>query len=180
MNAEESIFSAVMTVFRAQKFLADHGKERFGDWNSKLAKAIVGFIAASAVNGAKKGKGSDIGDDLAAFAKQRALDSARQINTTTSEWLEEGSDKDPFSIQRAQLIAAFESKHARQFGYTIALQRRKKRLRWRLKQRKTNCPECISLNGKTVRAGTEFVSKTGQRAYHPPLHLHCDCTVEEI
>ena len=38
--------------------------------------------------------------------------------------------------------------------------------------------ECKSLDGKTVKVGDDFVTKSGQRVKHPGLHPNCFCSCE--
>jgi hypothetical protein len=177
-SARESIALVVLRTFKAQDLLASGGKRRFGDWNRRLAKDLVPYIAAACAQGAIEGRGRGLKDEIASFAQERALFCASVVNDTTAEWVQDESD--PFTEARAELIGKLEADNAYNVGFGMALKLRKKKQRWKLgRKSRRSCPDCKSLNGVVRKPGEEFIARSGARCINPPLHPWCDCELEE-
>lgn len=172
MKETEQIARAVLSVFRAQR---RSGRESFLSYTQQLAEKILEPIAALYLLGAKRGRAKEA-DGVAAAARARALKTAREINETTSQWVQEGkADEYVFSVDRAANVALTETNNAVNEGKAIAVKERGGKLRWKIG--KKPCKECRALNGKVVRAGASFVR--GAEVFAPPLHPNCNCTVSE-
>lgn len=178
---------AVNRVFRVMRMQHAGGKERFGDWIHRLAKELLEPLSACVLGGLRLGlaRGGDrslllqLGQDGAAAAEIRALESARSILETTNQWIDEGRDEaQVFGPQRAATIGLTEAKWAEGLGVQLAAKAAKKRLRW--VSDGSPCPACKRLAGKVVRAGAMFTSVDGVAVYHPPLHPSCYCRVEIV
>lgn len=150
------IAAAVRSVFRAQREQAHGGKERFHDWDKRLADALV----------------------AAKLPARRAALAADSINGTTNGWLQDGRDPAVvFSAARVAQIAVTEYLNAKHDE--MIEKHRGKRVRWKLGG--AACPDCKSLAGKTVVAGKQqFVAKSGAAVYAPTLHPNCRCTLEVV
>lgn len=181
MKGLERVARAVRSVFKQQRMQAeDLDKSRFGDWNSKLAQALSTAVAELYLDSAKRaGADPDLHvDDFVALAKARAIETARLINATTSEWLQEGRDyEEVFGGNRVMMVASTEAVNALGAGRVVVAATSKKRLRWVCKG--DACPECRALNGKVVRAGKPFTIIDGKPIYNPPAHPNCYCELED-
>lgn len=177
MKGLDQLVDAIKGVFRTQKRLAAAGKERFGDWNFKLAKAIEEPLIQMYFHAAKSAKMKrELAPDFVAVAKERILESSRLINGTTSDWISEG--RDPFEPSRVAGIAQTEAMYAMNAARSMVINAKGKKLRWKVG--KKPCKICLRFKGKTVRPGTPFGIVNGQAIYIPPVHPHCYCSVEEV
>ena len=179
LPAGREIASAVMGIFRQQyeRYLASPS-DSMGRWDAKLADALQKPLLQLYMRSAIKARGNrplderELAADLTANAKTRALELARDLNSTSRQWLEQGREGATiFSADRAASIGLTEASRAHHDAKAVtASAAGVKRLRWVAKG--SSCPECKSLNGKTIEIGKEFVSKGGTRAEYPPLHPH--------
>lgn len=178
MSAAADLARSIRRVFRAQKELAYGGKEKFGDWDHRLANAMKDSLRRLYTQRSRQVAGES--SDAESAAAERSLLAARSVNDTTQEWLEQGRDPDVvFSDDRVVAIVTTETSAIVHDAILDAAKSRGSKLVWRSRDRA--CPECRSLNGKRVAAGKQnFVSKGGIAAKAPPLHPHCNCTVEEV
>jgi hypothetical protein len=178
-SAAQRLAAVFKQTFRTQRMQADAGKERFGDWNRRIAAAIGPFLAIIYAKELRRQKVSFRQEDVDNLVYTRAYQVARDLNATSSEWLESGRDpKDVFSVNRAVAIAMNESAFAVNQARVDAAAQRKKKLRWVIGGKP--CKECKSLAGKVVRPGVQFKTKSGMKIDAPPLHPNCKCTVEEV
>lgn len=169
--------TALRQLFREQKKLADRGKERFGDWHIKLQKVLAPILGEMYLWGLKQvRKGRlplEVVESVASLAGERAVLLSRQLNDTTSDWLEEGRDTDQvFSPERIAQIVMTEMAMARHKPQVLVSKRRKEKLQWQTGGKP--CPRCQKLAGRVVKAGGWFVSGK-DKVQHPPLHPHCYC-----
>lgn len=171
----DELARAVRAAFKTQRMQADADKERFGDWNTRLAKLIRDSVADLYLEAAKGAKAkAELGPGFAALAKMRALEVARQINETTSIWLQDGREPDVvFSDARVTMIAATEAAHARAGGIMLVAKMAKKKLVWVVGRKP--CAFCRSLKGKTRKPGQSFGIHKGVSVTQPPVHPHCYC-----
>ena len=183
----KEVARVVRRVFRVMRLQYAGGKEKFGDWIGRLAKELVEPLAAAVLGGLRRGlpRGADralhhqLGQDGAAAAKIRAMESARSILQTTNDWIEEGRDeRQVFGVDRSVMIGLTEAKWAEGMGITLGAKAGKGRVRW-VNDPKP-CASCKKLAGKIVKAGTVFTVHDGVAVYHPPLHPSCRCFVEVV
>jgi len=179
MTPAESIARAVLRIFRAQKAEADNGTESFGRWHARLTAALDVPIVDTYRQGGKRAKApADMADDLVSAAKERALFTARSINDTSSQWIEEGREpEDVFSADRAASIGLTEQAYAVHQTVALVAQKRGQKLTWRIAG--GACEFCRKMEGRTRAAGKSFgKDKFGNLLYHPPAHANCDCSLQ--
>lgn len=176
----DKLTAVIRRLFREQKKLADGGEERFGDWHNRVQNALFPVLGEAYLWGLKqvrKGKlPPDVVNAVAALAGERAVILSRQLNDTTSEWLQEGKDTSQvFSPERIAQIVMTEISTARYAPQVEVSKQRKEKLRWQVGS--DPCPQCRSLNGKVVTPGKKFRSRGGTEVEAPPLHPHCHCSL---
>lgn len=176
-DAVEALARVVSSVFRQQRSQARGGKVRFGDYNGKLAAKLLPGLSELYLSAAKKA-GPEFAPSLASAAKARANQVAALINDVTTEWLEEGRELESvFGADRAVSIAMTEESQARNQGLAMATMKAGGKLQW--VTRGKSCGVCKSLNGKIVRAGEQFITKSAAY-YHPPAHPFCRCRCKVV
>lgn len=176
MKGIDAVAQAVKRIFRAQRTLASHGRERFGDFHFKLARELqqpLEVLYLSAAKGAKAK--TEHAEQFASLARQRALEVAREINLTTGDWVIEGRDDDVvFGDERVVRIATTEAAHAINAGVTLVSASKGGKVVWRCRHRGNDpCRTCRKLDGRRIKAGGTFVVVGGRAVQHPPLHPHC-------
>lgn len=188
LPAGKEIAAAVMRIFAAQKQHADAGKEKFGDWNSRMANALEPLLFDLYVRSAGKSARKvgvrfdeqELVAELKTRAKVRSIELARDLNSTTSDWVQEGRDSSSvFGVDRAAQTALTEASRAHHDGQLATMEAVGiTKTTWRTNKKATVCPQCMSLDGKSLAVGKDYVSKGGLRAKAPPLHPKCFCTLE--
>lgn len=180
-SASRELGLVLRRVFAYQRQQAGGGKTRFGDQHARFAREIELPLARLYLAGLKAAKGDpSLSEDFAAEARERALAVARSVNETSRTRLEgDSSAADVFSDDRAASIALTEESNAINAARALVARSRGGMLVWRTGPG-TSCPDCISLNGKKVRAGRSFVARSGASAKHAPLHPNCNCRTEEV
>lgn len=169
---------AFATTFRAMRPLAESGKTRWGDWVSRLAAKLTPIIGRAFATAMGKFSGRIEKGDVESFAAERANATARSVMDTTAEWL--GSGRDPenvLSVSRAAACAITEQSYAINMAKARAVKQRGGKIRWRVGGKA--CSDCRSLEGKSVDPGKQFVAKSGNAVYGPPLHPSCKCKLVE-
>ncbi len=179
-SAIAKVGAAVMRIFRQQRQQARGGRERFADWNSRLATALTEPIARLYLQELRAQKaGKALADDCVASARARAIQVAAEMNATTGEWLQEGRDeREVFSEDRAARAAVTEASHATHEAFLMVAHTRGQRVRWVVDG--NPCAECRSLNRRVVTPGQQFVTRGGIAVYGPPVHPHCFCTLKAV
>lgn len=186
-RAVEELAKLMRSIFRQQATQARAGKERYGDWDSRLAAQMLPKLSELYLS-ALKGAGRIVSirgpvtfaQTLANAAKSRAILTAARINDTTSEWLQSGRElASVFSADRAVEIALTEESQARNQGLALATLKAGGKLRWKTRG-KNACEACRSLNGTVIHAGKQFIAKSGVAVEHPPLHPSCYCRLEVV
>lgn len=155
---------------------AQADKERFGDWNKRLASMLEAPMIRlyNEASADKKYK-----DSYEAYARQRALQVAQEVNDTTSTWLQEGRElASVFSAARVVMIATTEATYAKSAGRMVVAKATKKRLRWKVGRKP--CKFCRSINGKTVKPGVAFGKHGDRLVFFAPAHPNCYCEVEIV
>jgi hypothetical protein len=180
MKGLDEVASAVRKILLAQAELAKAGKERFGDWNSRLARALRESVEALYLASARSAKAKEeLLPQFLAQAKARAITAAASINETTTEWLQEGRDiPEVFGPARVVRIATYEARYAMSAGVAIVGRSKGKKLRWKVGRKP--CKWCRAMNGIVVEPGTPFGNHGGVPVYVPPAHPHCYCKVELV
>ena len=163
-----AIANVVARIFRQQK---QSGRERFGDWNSRLATVLLQSLAPSYVAGMKRAKATDI-DWAANAAKIQAQEAAAQINEATTNMLDASRDiREVFSSDRAALIGLDQYDKAIAACEAHGAKERGTRLEWVVDS--SPCSRiCRKLAGKIRRPGKVFVIVDGVPIFGPPAHLH--------
>lgn len=162
----KEIALAVNRAFKAMRFLADNGKVKFGDWVPKLAAELEKPLLRLYLQHMDKA-------DAVVKARLHAMDSATNLLQTSREQLEDGQEPAVvFSAKRAASIGFNEGARATGASNVVKAGKRGK-LTWQTSA--GCCDDCKSLNGKSVQAGKEFVSKSGTKVFHEPLHPNCRC-----
>ncbi len=173
MKGIDGVARAVRGIFRRQRQQANRGKERYGDWNWQLAEALEEALYPVYLSAAKKAKaGADVAEDLVSMVRQRAVEVARGINSTTSEMTWRGDDA--FTDARVVRIAETEATYA--MGVTMVMGGGK--LKWVVGP--SACPSCKKFAGRVRKAGSSFGVHEGRMVYHPGLHPFCNCELEAV
>lgn len=176
----DKVAAVMKATFKVQRMQAEADKEKFGDWNKRLAGMLTDAVLQLYADAARSAKARrEMAGDFEAMARARAIQSAREINETTSTWLQEGRELDSiFGPSRVVAIAATEAAFAKQAGVGIVSKASGKRLRWKVGRKP--CKWCRSVNGHVVKYGKPFGIHHGITIYHPPAHPHCYCKVEVV
>ena len=176
----DAVAEVMGKVFRMQKMQAQADKERFGDWNRRLASMLEAAVIQLYREAAKSAKAKQASaDDFDALARERAIRSAREINETTATWLQEGRDLSAiFGPSRIAAIAATEAVFAQSAGEMIVSKESDGMLEWVCGRKP--CKWCRERQGKRIKAGKSFGSHEGVAVYHPPAHPHCYCKVRRV
>lgn len=179
---------ALKRAFELQADQHERGKDNFdtGAWNAKLSKVLEPELQKLAMKSMRTERvaGTDevkLVEQVRAAMIGRAVQVAQAINAATTNWLA-GQEPDPdavFGADRAVRAGETEStwvhNHVRKVVGQLAKHTKK---RWR--NGPNPCPECRSLNGKTIKINATFRSKGGIEAQAPPLHPHCYCDLETL
>lgn len=167
-------------VFRTQRMQATADKERFGDWNRQLASLLEGAVLQLYAEAARSEKAKvELASEFEDYARERARQSAREINDTTSSWLQEGRElSQVFGSERVATIAATEAAFAANAGRAIVAKAGGKKLQWVVG--KKPCKFCKSIAGKVVKPGQPFGVHGDYTVYFAPAHPHCYCRVRQV
>ncbi len=164
MIGEQIIARAVRGVFQTQR----RGSRSRMSY-VPLADALLEPLTRLYLKGVRQG--TPLANDLMAAAKQRSIETARLIQQTTTDWLDEGKEKDEvFGDARIASIAVTEASHARNEAFALIAQSRGKKIRW--VSRWKVCKHCKPLIGRVRVAGKPFIRVDGVDVYNPPLHVH--------
>lgn len=179
MKGLDSIATVIRRIFRAQRPLAAADKSRFGDWDGKLAKELGAASLQVFLESVPKEARKTMADTFASMASQRAIQSAREINDTTENWLDEGRDlKAIFGVDRVVTIAGTEANFAIQAAKVVLAKARGRKVRWKLGPKP--CKFCKGLKGKVRKPGEVFGIHHGIPIIAPPAHVRCMCSLEEV
>lgn len=178
MNLAEGIAKAVNGIFRQQKSLALGGKERFHDWDSRLAKALLAPMAAAFLAGLKSSKAFD-SEWAASAARNQASDAAYWINDGTASMVQELRDpRDVLSSDRAALIGLDQANRIAEQCKAQGARERGKKLMWVTDGKA--CDFCKKLNGRVRKPGVAFLEHNGKSIMGPPGHMNCKCRTREV
>src|SRR4051812_27047370 len=113
MTEEQELARAVRGVFRNQR---RSGRSRLS--YLPLAEALLPVLLKLYLKGVRQG--TPLAQELTAAAEQRANQDAREIQGTTTDWLDEGRDTEQvFGDARIAAIAVTEASRARNEAFAL-------------------------------------------------------------
>lgn len=177
-----SVARAIKEEFANQEAGARRSDSRL---QQALYQPILSLLRRSAQEQLKRGDEeyslSDLARELVRMAKLRSIATAGSVNDTTASIKltmalqgDAYEGQGPYADYRVARIGLTEASWATHAAEE-AVHRLRGKKRWTWRAAPNCCPECSSLDGKTVKIGEDFVTRGGQRAKHPPLHPHCYC-----
>ena len=177
-----------MRIFRQQR---GGGGDRFGNWHGRMAEALIKPLTDAYLHWVGKllparsaiesfASGEDQMSWALETAKAQAAELAVQLNDATTNMLENGRTyKEVFSSDRAAIIGVDQAARAEMACQVRAAQVKKVKLKWVTMGPKP-CGACKKLNGKIRNPGKAFAIVNGEPVFHPRLHPHCFCELEEV